>query len=617
MTAPAGPEATAPRRRSLPLLQGLLPIDRTRIPVEIVAGVTLAALAIPEVMGYTSIAGMPVITGLYTILLPVLVFAVFGSSRHLVVGADSATAAVMAAGLAGMAATGSSQYVALAGLLALMAAVLLLLARLIGLGFLADFLSRTVLIGFLTGVGIQVACGQVGGMLGIPEGSGVTIDGRTFDNTLGKLVSTLENIGDLSWTTVAVTASVIVVILGSKFVTKKIPGALIAVIGLIFVSWKWDLASHGVSTIGAVPGGLPHLAIPDASWSDIPALMGTAVSIFVLILAQSAATSRAYAAKYDDAFDENVDLVGLGTASVAAGLTGTFPINGSPTKTQMVDGAGGTSQLAQVTTGVVVAVVLLFLTVPLQYMPKAVLAAVVFLIGVELVDLAGMRRIWAVRKDEFVVAALTGLTVVFVGVEQGIVLAIVASIIDHLRRSYRPPTAVLEPTDSTSPDSPDWHSVAADPDARTVPGMTVYRFSSSLYYANANHFAEQVLAFATDPSAGPLEWLCIDAASIDDIDFTGGQTLRQLQGELHEHGVRLVFADAQPPARAELDRFGVTDLVGADAFYPSVYAAVGAFSSRSPSVGTSASSDSGERTGSDAGIRPMPRGPGTDEGSEP
>ncbi|MGZ4729402.1 MAG: SulP family inorganic anion transporter, partial [Acidimicrobiales bacterium] len=179
MTAPAQAEPTAPKRRSFPLFQGLLPLDRTRIPVEVVAGITLAALAIPEVMGYTTIAGMPVITGLYTILLPVLAFAVFGSSRHLVVGADSATAAVMAAGLVGLAATGSDQYVALAGLLALMAAALLLLARLVGLGFLADFLSRTVLIGFLTGVGIQVACGQIGGMLGIPSGSGVTIASHT------------------------------------------------------------------------------------------------------------------------------------------------------------------------------------------------------------------------------------------------------------------------------------------------------------------------------------------------------------------------------------------------------------------------------------------------------
>ncbi len=443
-------------------------------------------------------------------------------------------------------------------------------------------------------------------MLGIPEGSGVTIASHTFDNTVGKLISTLQNLDEISWTTVAVSAGVMVTILGMKFITGKIPGALIAVIGAIFISWNWDLASHGVATLGYVPSGLPSLGLPDVSWSDVPALMGTAVSIFVLILAQSAATSRAYAAKYNDAFDENVDLVGLGAASIAAGISGTFVVNGSPTKTQMVDGAGGKSQLAQLTTGVIVAIVLLFLTVPLQYMPKAVLSTVVFLIGVELVDLAGMRRICALRFDEFVVATLTALTVVFVGVEQGIVLAIVASLIDHLRRSYRPPTGVLEPTGDESPAGRSFHMVPAEPSARTVAGLAVYRFSSSLYYANANHFSEEALALATDEAGTPLEWLCIDASAIDDIDYTGGQTLIQLHGELTEHGVRLVFADAQSPVRAELGAFGVTDLVGADAIFPTVLAALDAFEHRpaaTPAVGpatdaaTTDPGDGGDSTG--------------------
>jgi len=573
-TADTGPAADddGPKRR-LPFFQGLLPVDRSTISVEVVAGITLAALAIPEVMGYTSIAGMPVITGLYTILLPVLAFAVFGSSRHLVVGADSATAAVMAAGLVGMAAVGSSQYVALAGALALIAAVLLLLARLVGLGFIADFLSRTVLVGFLTGVGIQVACGQVGGLFGVPEGKGVTIASHTFDNTIGKLVTTLGNLGDISWSTTAVSAAVLVVILGAKFVTKKVPGALIAVIGAIAVSWHWDLAAHGVTTLGDVPGGLPSIARPDIAWSQVPGLMGTAISIVVLVLAQSAATSRAYAAKYNDAFDENVDLVGLGAASLAAGLTGTFVVNGSPTKTQMVDSAGGRSQLSQTTMALVVAIVLLFLTGPLSYMPKAVLAAVVFLIGIELVDLAGMERILRVRKDEFIVATLTAAVVVLVGVEQGIVIAIVASIIDHIRRSYRPPTAVLEP----EPSGRGFTGAPAVPAARTEDGLVVYRFAASLYYANATWFSQEVLAFVHDEAAGTVRWLCLDLSALPDIDYTGAETLRQLHAELDAAGVRLVFADTLAETRAELDRFGISDLVGRDGYFDSVAAAVDAF----------------------------------------
>lgn len=576
MTDASGSDHTEPpSNRSLPILQGLLPIDRARVPTEILAGVTLAALAIPEVMGYSTIAGMPVITGLYTILLPVLCFAVLGSSRHLVVGADSATAAVMYAGLAGLATAGSSEYVALAGALALMAAVLLIIARLIGLAFLADFLSRTVLIGFLTGVGIQVACGQVAGMLGLASGEGITIAGHLFNGTIGELASTLDDIGDLSWTTVAVSAGVIVTALGLKLVTRKIPGALVAVIGAIFISWNWDLVDHGVATVGTLPSGLPSLGLPDVSWSEIPALIGTATSIFVLVLAQSAATSRAFAAKYNDRFDENVDLVGLGAASAAAGLSGTFVINGSPTKTQMVDGAGGRSQLAQLTTGVIVVIVLLFLTAPIAYMPKAVLSSIVFLIGIELIDLAGMRRVLRLRPDEFVVAALVAVTVVVVGVEQGIVMAIVASIIDHLRRSYRPGTSVIQPAATGG-----WTAVPATPDARTRPGLVVYRFAGSVYYANASLLFEQASAFAS--AAEPPRWFCIDAAAIPDIDFSGGETIKQLHGELEAHGIRLVIAETMETVRAELDRYGITALLGDDALFPTVHDAIERFTEVDP-----------------------------------
>ena len=566
--------ATSHRRR-LPLLQGLLPLDRKQIPANVLAGITLAALAIPEVMGYTSIAGMPVVTGLYTILLPMLAFAFFGSSRHLVVGAGSPTAAVMAAGLVELAQPGTDDYVALAGVLALMAAAFLLLARLIRLGFLANFLSRSVLIGFLTGVGIQVACGQVGGLLGIPEGKGLTIDGQLFDNTLAKLISTLQHVSATSWATVAVSASVLVVILGGKFVTKKVPGALIAVVGAIVLSWHWDFASHGIATLGHLPSGLPKVGLPQGiHYSDIPALMGTAFSIFILIFAISAATSRAYAAKYNDDFDENVDLVGLGVANIFAGLSGTFVVSGSPTKTEMVDGAGGRSQLAQITTGLIVLIVLLFLTSPLQYMPKAALAALVFMIGLELVDIKGLRTIFKVRKDEFVVATLTAATIALLGIEQGIMLAIVASVIAHLRRSYMTAAAVMVPDTNNR----GYHLQPVDAEVRTIPGLVVYRFASDLYYVNANRFLEDLNALAN--SAEPLEWICIDAGAITDVDFTGSLTIKQVQTQLAEHDIKLVVADAMTSVKEKLDRYGITALIGEDAYFPTVESSVQAFTSK-------------------------------------
>ena len=345
------------------------------------------------------------------------------------------------------------------------------------LGFIADFLSRTVLIGFLTGVGIQVAIGQISGMLGIPGGG---------SGPLQKLVTDFQQLGQTNPYTLVVSIAVLAIIVGSRKINKKIPGALIAVVGAIFVSYAVNLASYGVAVLGTVPGGLPKIGLPTgvsltpAIWTT---LLGTAFSMFIVILAQSAATSRAYATRYSESFSENVDLVGLGLANVGAGLTGTFVVNGSPTKTQMVDSAGGRSQLATLTTSVIVLIVLLFLTKPLAFMPEAVLSSVVFLIGVELVDAKGMRKIFAERPAEFWVALITALVVIFIGVEQGILLAIALSILIHTEHGYKPKNAVMSTDNSGRP-----HPVPVAKHTQIIPGLMIYRFHHSMYYANAELF---------------------------------------------------------------------------------------------------------------------------------
>jgi SulP family sulfate permease len=536
-------------------LAGILPIDRSRVSIDIIAGITLAALAIPEVMGYTKIAGMPVVTGLYTILIPTAIFALFGSSRHLVVGADSATAAIMAAGLIGLAATASPQYVAYAGILALMAALMLILARIAKLGFIADFLSRTVLIGFLTGVGIQVAIGQISGMLGIPGGGAGPVQ---------KLITDFQQLSQTNVYTLAVSVSVLLIIVGARRINKKIPGALIAVVGAILVSYLVNLSSYGVAVLGTVPGGLPKISLPTGATlnaSIVSQLLGVAFSMFIVILAQSAATSRAYATRYSERFSENVDLVGLGLANIGAGLTGTFVVNGSPTKTQMVDSAGGRSQLATLTTSVIVVIVLLFLTKPLAYMPDAVLSSVVFLIGVELVDALGMRKIYAQRKGEFWVALITALVVIFVGVEQGILLAIVLSILIHTAHGYKPKNAVLSVDSAGNP-----RVAPVSSHAQVIPGLMIYRFQHSMYYANAEHFSQEVLELVNSAQP-PLSWFCIDATAMDDVDFSAAATLREIYKTLKEKGVRLVLAEVGEDVRRELDLSEVTDLIGKDGFY--------------------------------------------------
>jgi high affinity sulfate transporter 1 len=561
------PQDDARARPRFPILQGVVPIDGRRISAEVVAGTTLAALGIPEVMGYAKIAEVPVVLGLYTILIPIAVFAVLGSSRHLVVGADSATAAILASGLAGLAAAGSPQYVALAAALALLTGGALIVARIIRLGFLADFLSRSVLIGFLTGVGIQVAMGQVAGMLGVDSGDGGTIE---------KFLGTLANVGDTSLTTLAVAVSVLVVIVGCRKLDKRIPGALIAVIGSIVVSWLADLADHGVGVLGTVPGGLPQFGLPDVEWGDLSDLAPTVGAIVLVILAQSAATSRAYAARYQERFSEDVDLVGLGAANLAAGLSGTFVVNGSPTKTQMVDSAGGRSQLAQLTTALVVLAVLLFLTGPLQYLPDAVLAAVVFLIGVELVDVAGLRGILRVRRDEFLIAVVTAAVVVAVGVKEAVLLAILLSIFDYVRRGYRPSRAVLGPRAGGG-----FANHPLDSHAHVVPGLVVYRFGADIFYANANGFTEDLGRLAAEPD---VRWICIDANAVSDIDYSGAKTLTEVHGTLADRQIRLVLADVADDVRGELDRYGISTLLGPDAVYDSVADAVHAYRAGAPAI---------------------------------
>jgi len=537
---------TQPREGRFSILQGILPIKRSEISTEVMAGITLAALAIPEVMGYTKIAGTPVITGLYTLLIPMVLYAIFGSSRHLVVGADSATAAILAAGLAGTAVMGSHEYVALAGVLALMSAGLLIFARVIRLGFMADFLSRTVLIGFLTGVGIHVALGEIPGMLGL---------------------NNWQQIGQMNFYDTAISIIVIGIIVGTEKFSKKIPGALIAVIGTIIVSGAFNFQSYGVHTLGEVPRGLPAIGLPDVHWSLalMMKMLPTAFSMFVVILAQSAATSRAYAARYNESFNENIDLVGLGLANVGAALSGTFVVNGSPTKTQMVDSAGGRSQLSQIITGLIVFLVLLFFTGLLTNMPSAVLSAVVFLIGLQLVDIQGMYKIWRQRPPEFWVALVATVVVVLVGVEQGIVIAMVLSLMEHVRRSYHSQNVVL----GINKDTGVWQLLPVTAPAQVKPGLLLYRFAHTIYYANAQQLFEQIIGLV-EGAHPPLSWLCIDASAVADVDFSAAETLREIYGILKARGVRLVWANVIDSVKAELDTYEITGLIGEDAFYQNI-----------------------------------------------
>jgi high affinity sulfate transporter 1 len=544
--------------------QGLRPVRRGHLPRDVVAGVTLAALGIPEVLGYARIAGMPVVTGLYTLLLPMALFAVLGASRHLVVAADSATAAILAAALVRMADPGSAQYIRLAGLAALLTGALLLLARLARLGFLANFLSRTVLLGFLTGVGIQVAIGQLPDMLGVRA---------TSQHTLVKLGQTLAALPQAHGLTVAVSLGVIAVLMAARRITRRIPGALIAVAGAIIVSRAADLAAHGVSVLGYVPRGLPAFGLPAFGLHNTLALLGTSASIFLVILAQSAATARAYAAKYAEPFGTDTDLIGLGAGNIAAAFTGTFVVNGSPTKTQIVDSAGGRSQVASLTTSALALIVLLVATGPLSYLPNAALAAVVFLIGAELVDVRGIGRVLRVRRNEFAVAVITAAAVVGLSITVGIVVAVVASIIDHLQHSYHPRNSVLVKSAAGH-----WQTMPVTPGARTEPGLVIYRFGTSLYFANTSRLLEDLIALSAQ--GGPLRWFVLDGAAIGDVDYTASALLSRAIAQLHQRHIQFVVTSLITPVRHQLEHYGISGAAGPDAYFDTPGEALEAFRGR-------------------------------------
>ena len=550
------------------LFRGLRPLQRASALRDVLAGVVLAAMDIPQVLGYSKIAGMPVITGLYSLLLPLVAFAAFGSSRYLVVAADSATAAIFAGGVSGMATPAQAHYEALAGIVALMTAVMLLLARLLRLGFIADFLSRTVLVGFLAGVGVQVGISVLSEMLGVP------VDSR---RPVVQLWEVLRGLPDAHLPTVAVAASVLAFALVLRRFVPKLPAALVAVVAAIAASAALNFAGHGIATIGPVAGGLPHLglmgllSLREMSWKEVETLVTVSASCAVMILTQSAATSRIYAAKHYEEVNENIDLFGLSAANAAAALSGGFVVNGSPTQTAMMEDAGSHSQAAHVATSAVVGLVLLFLTGPLQYLPTCVLGVLVFLVALRLIDLKALRDIRSQSPQEYALAVMTAAVVVLVGVEQGIVLAMVVSLLRVVQHSYHPHSGVLIADGSGA-----WKLVPVAPNVVTEPGLVLYRFGAALFYANAGRFLEEA-SCVIRPMPSAVRWLVVDAEAMTHVDYTAARVVMELKKNLTEAGIELAFARVPWDMRSDFDRHHLTEAIGAARIFNRLHDAIAAF----------------------------------------
>jgi len=386
--------------------------------------------------------------------------------------------------------------------------------------------------------------------------------------TVLQLAEVIRDSPHINPTALAISTAVVVCVLGLHALSPKVPGPLVAVVGAIAASAMWSLASHGIAVIGAVPGGMPHFSLPRASWSEIEVLIPIAGSCFVMIVAQSAATARVYAQRHHEVLDEDSDIVGLAAANAAAALSGTFVVNGSPTQTAMVENSGGQSQIAQLSTAACVVLVLLFATKPLQFLPRCALGALVFAIAIKLINIGALRQILSESPAEFWLAIFTAAVVVVVGVEQGIILAMVVSLLRVVAHSYHPHTAVL---------AMDGHGVwmlkPAVKGQVTEPGIIVYRFSSPLFYANAGFFTEQIRSLV-EP-ASPRVWcVIVDAGAITHVDYTAARAVIELQADLAKENIELVFAHVQSDLKPDLDRHGLTKAIGPNRIFDTLREAI-------------------------------------------
>jgi len=399
--------------------------------------------------------------------------------------------------------------------------------------------------------------------------------------------------------TVAVAASVLGFALVLRRFAPKLPAALVAVVAAIAASAVLNFEGHGIATIGPVVGGLPHLglifllSVREMSWKEVETLVTVSVSCAVMILTQSAATSRIYAAKHYQEVNENIDLFGLSAANAAAAMTGSFVVNGSPTQTAMMEDAGGHSQVAQVTTALVVGLVLLFLTGPLQYLPTCVLGVLVFLVALRLIDLRALRDIRSESPQEYALAVMTAAVVALVGVEQGIVLAMVVSLLRVVQHSYHPHSGVLIADGSGA-----WKLVPVAPNVVTEPGLVLYRFGAALFYANAGRFLEEA-SCVIRPMPSAVRWLVVDAEAMTHVDYTAARVVLQLKRNLTEAGVELAFARLPWDMRADFDRHHLTEAIGQSRIFNRLHDAIAAFEGLAKAPEEKASESFSDGTGQD------------------
>ncbi len=566
-----GPSDTAAhlhsRPRRLLVFSSLHGYRRAWVTPDLLAAVTLLVIAVPEQLATSRLAGMPPITGFYAFVAGTLLFALLGSSPQMSVGADSTIAPLFAVGIAHLAPAGSVHYVNLVGILAVMVGVLVAVIGLLRLGWIAELLSAPIIAGFLAGVAVIIVVHQLPDLFGLPRASGSTVHRITF---------VAGHLGDTNGWALGIGAAVFAIVVAAERLDRRLPGALVGLIGSTVAVGALGLHAHGVAILGALAHGAPRLGLFDVSWSAIGSVAPIAGVVALVVVSQSAATTRAFADEGHYEVDVGRDFVGVGAGNIAAGLVGSFPVNASPARTAAVASASGRTQL----TGLGAAAVLLLL-VPaaglLKDVPLATLAAVLIFVATRIFHVRDLVSIARFDLFELGLAVVTLLTVALVGVEQGIGVAVGLAILDRTRLSARPQLHVL----GRIPETTSWAPLSSNADAAQVPSVLAVLFATPLWYANAVNFRAQ-LKGSLARALGAPRLVVLDTLGMSDIDFTGSRTLGEVLDELDRDDIAFAVARAGAHAREGMRRSGLLSRIGEDHFFPSVDEAVRALGPKSP-----------------------------------
>ena len=540
--------------------------DRSWLPRDVVAGVVLATLLVPQGMAYAELAGLPAINGLYTSILCLVGYAVFGPSRILVLGPDSSLGPMIAATILPLLAAGGDpqRAVALASLLAVMVAIVMIVAGATGLGFVADLLSKPTMIGYMNGLAVTIVVGQ------LPKLFGFSVDANGLLAEAGGFVRGLAD-GKAVPAAAVVGIAGIVVVLGLQRWLPKVPAVLVMVVLAIAAASLFDLAARGVSLVGVLPRGFPPLTLPSAELSDLAPLAAGALGIALVSLADTISTSSAFAARTGQEVDGDQEMIGIGAVNLAAGLFQGFPVSTSGSRTAVAERAGARSQLTGLVGAALIVVTIVVLPGLFRNLPQPALAAVVISAAVSLADVPGVVRLWKQRKTEFSLSIAAFLAVALLGVLPGIAVAVALSILNVFRRAWRPYAAELGNVEELR----GWHDLRSYPDAEQVPGLVVYRFDAPLIFANCTTFRDEVRRMAaTDP---PPAWIVVAAEPMTDVDTTAADMLEDLDEELNSRQISLAFAEMKDQVRRKIERYELTRTIDPGHFFPTVEAAVAAF----------------------------------------